>query len=138
MPAISELLYASEFEETTLNNKSVHVSKIPILEDSFVNFNPSKFNNPKIVNIVKALDQRVLGMRGFGDTYGYHLVATGRADVFLEFGPKAWDISAFQIIIKQAGGKYSDFEGNEYALGGTSLATNGLLHEEVLLIIKNS
>ena len=77
-------------------------------------------------------------MRGFGDTYGYHLVATGRADVFFEIGPKAWDISAFQIIIKQAGGKYSDFEGNEYGLGGTSLATNGLLHEEMLKIIKTA
>ncbi|MEK7166159.1 MAG: inositol monophosphatase family protein [Patescibacteria group bacterium] len=55
---------------------------------------------------------------------------------FFEFGPKAWDVSAYQIIIKQAGGMYSDFEGNEFALGGTSLATNGLLHEEMLKIIK--
>ncbi|MBI2017722.1 inositol monophosphatase [Candidatus Daviesbacteria bacterium] len=136
MPAIGELLYASETEETTLNNKPVHVSRILKLEDCFVNFNPSKFNNPKFVNIVKNIDARVLNIRGFGDTYGYHLVATGRADIFFEFGPKAWDISAFQIIIKQAGGKYSDFEGNEYALGGTSLATNGLVHQEMLQIIK--
>lgn len=136
MPAIEELLYASEIEKTTLNNKPVQVSKIPRLEDCFVNFNPSQFSNPKFVNIVKNVDARVLNMRGFGDTYGYHLVATGRADIFFEFGPKAWDISAFQIIIKQAGGKYSDFEGNEYALGGTSLATNGFVHQEMLQIIK--
>jgi len=138
MPAVGELLFASEVENTTLNGKEVHVSKIPELESSFVNFNPSRFDNPKIVNIVKAVDERVLNMRGFGDTYGYHLVASGRADVFFEFGPKAWDISAFQIIIKKAGGKYSDFEGNELALGGTSLATNGLLHEEMLKIIRAS
>jgi len=138
MPAVEELLYASETEKTTLNNKPVHVSQIKQLENSFVNFNPSKFDNPKVVNIVKAVDKRVLNMRGFGDTYGYHLVATGRADVFFEFGPKAWDISAFQIIIKQAGGKYSNFEGNELALGETSLATNGLLHQEMLRIIKAS
>ena len=138
MPAIGELLFASKTEGTSLNGKEVHVSKIPDLESSFVNFNPSKFNNPKFINIVKNVDERVLNMRGFGDTYGYHLVATGRADVFFEFGPKAWDISAFQIIIKQAGGRYSDFEGNEYALGGTSLATNGLVHQEMLQLIKNS
>lgn len=138
MPAIGELLYASATEETTLNNKLVRVSKIPRLEDCFVNFNPSKFDNPKFVNIVKNVDAKVLNMRGFGDTYGYHLVATGRADIFFEIGPKAWDISAFQIIIKQAGGKYSDFEGNEYALGGTSLATNGLVHQEMLQLIKSS
>lgn len=138
MPAIGELLYASETEKTTLNNKSVHVSKIPRLEDCFVNFNPSRFDNPRFVNIVKNVAAKVLNMRGFGDTYGYHLVATGRADIFFEFGPKAWDISAFQIIIKQAGGKYSDFEGNEYAVGGTSLATNGLVHQEMLQIIKTA
>lgn len=138
MPAIGELLYASETETTTLNKKLVHVSQIKELKDSFVNFNPSRFDNPKVVNILKAVDEKVLNMRGFGDTYGYHLVATGRADVFFEFGPKAWDISAFQIIIKQAGGKYSNFEGDEYALEGTSLATNSLLHQEMLQIIKAS
>ena len=138
MPAIGELLYASVEEKTTLNGKPTHVSQIQKLEDSFVNFNPSKFENEKYLSIVKAVDKRVINMRGFGDTYGYHLVATGRAEVFFEIGPKAWDISAFQIIMKQAGGKYSNFEGNEYALGGTSLATNGLLHEEMLRIIKNS
>jgi len=138
MPAVGELLYASETEKTTLNDKPVHVSQIKELENSFVNFNPSNFDNPKFVNIVKAVDAKVLNMRGFGDTYGYHLVATGRADVFFEFGPKAWDISAFQIIIKQAGGKYSNFEGDEFALGGTSLATNSLLHQEMLQIIKTA
>jgi histidinol-phosphatase len=138
MPAIKELLYASENENTTLNNKSVNVSKIALLKDAFVNFNPSNFDAPKFMDIVKAVDNKVLNIRGFGDTFGYHLVASGRADVMFETGPKAWDISAYQIIIKKAGGKYSDFKGDEYALGGTSLATNGLIHEEILSLIKNS
>src|SRR5205823_5089775 len=103
MPAINELLYASEIENTILNNKRTHVSKITNLENSFVNFNPCKFDDPQVLNIVKAVDKKVLNMRGFGDTYGYHLVATGRAEVMFEKGPKPWDISAYQIIIKQAG-----------------------------------
>lgn len=138
MPAISELIFASETERTTLNDKEVHVSKIGRLEDGFVNFNPSNFDDPRLINIVKSVDKKVINLRGFGDTYGYHLVATGRADVMFEIGPKAWDISAYQIIIKQAGGKYSDFDGNEYALGGTSLGTNGLIHEEMLQIVKEA
>lgn len=137
MPVIGELLFASENERTTLNGKNVSVSRISDLSNCFVNFNPGKFDNPHIVHVVKAVGTRVFQMRGFGDLYGYHLVATGRADVFFEFGPKAWDISAFQIIIKQAGGSYSDFEGNERALGGTSLASNGLLHDEMLRIIQS-
>ncbi len=136
MPAIGELLYASEEEQTTLNDNPVHVSAISNLEDCFINFSPNKFDNEKYLNFVKKVDQKVLNMRGFADLYGYHLVATGRSDAFFEIGPKAWDVSAFQIIIKQAGGRYSDFEGNEFGLGGTSLATNGLIHEEMLRLIK--
>ncbi|MBI4097515.1 MAG: hypothetical protein HY426_00575 [Candidatus Levybacteria bacterium] len=138
MPALGEMLFASEEEKTSLNGKAVSVSKIDKLENSFVNFNPTFFDNERFLNIVKTMDKKVLNMRGFGDTYGYHLVATGRSDVFFEIEPKAWDISAYQIIIRQAGGRYSDFEGNEYALGGTSLATNNLLHNEVLDLIKSS
>jgi histidinol-phosphatase len=138
MPMIQEVLYASETETTTLNNKPVHVSGIAEMANSFVNFNPSHFDNQKFLNIVQTVDKKTMHRRGFGDAYGYHLVATGRADIFFEIGPKAWDVSAFQLLIKQAGGKYSDFEGNELALGGTSLATNGLLHEEMLRIIKAS
>lgn len=138
MPAVGELLYASETENTKLNGKPVHVSKISKLEDSFVNFSPSPIDNQKLVNIATTVEKRVINVRGFADTYGYHLVATGRSEVFFETSIKPWDISAFQIIIKQAEGKYSDFEGNEYALGPTSLATNGLLHPEMLRIIKAS
>ena len=135
MPAIHELLFASTEESTTLNGKSVRVSGIDKIEESFVNFNPSNLVDDKFVESIRTIDQKVINMRGFGDTEGYNLVATGRADVMFEKGPKAWDISAYQIIIKQAGGKYSDFSGNELALGGTSLATNGLLHDEMLQIL---
>ncbi len=97
-------------------------------------------DNQKLLNIAKAVEKKVINARGYADTLGYHLVATGRAEVFFEVHVKPWDISAFQIIIKikQAGGKYSNFEGNEYALGPTSLATNDLLHPEMLKIIKAS
>lgn len=137
MPAINELIFASTEEPTTLNGKPVQVSKIDKIEESFVNFNPSNLIDDNFVKAIRVIDQKVLNMRGFGDTYGYHLVATGRADVMFEKGPKAWDISAYQIIIKQAGGKYSDFSGNELALGETSLATNGLLHNDMLKLLNN-
>ena len=138
MPAIGELLYASETENTMLNGKPVRVSQISSLEESFVNFSPNPMDNQKLLNIAKAVDKKVINERGYADTLGYHLVATGRSEVFFEINIKPWDISAFQIIIKQAGGKYSDFNGNEYGLGPTSLATNGLLHPEMLRIIKVS
>lgn len=130
MPALGELLFASTEERTTLNGKEVKVSNISTINDAFVTMGSLK-NNEAYLKAVTTIGEKSLNMRGYGDIHGYHLVATGKADVMFEAGAKPWDISAFQIIIKQAGGKYSDFSGDEFALGPTSLATNGLLHEEM-------
>lgn len=135
MPALNELLSASEEEKTTLNGKAAGVSTIASINDAFVTMDTLK-NNEAYLKAVTTIGEKTLNMRGYGDVHGYHLVATGKADVMFESGAKPWDISAFQIIIKQAGGKYSDFSGNEFALGPTSLATNGLLHGEMLKIFK--
>lgn len=135
MPALKELLFASEEEQALLNGKSVHVSQINSLTEAFVTMGSlNKLENKSFLKAVLTLGNKTLNMRGFGDVLSYHLVATGRAEVMFESGAKPWDISAFQIIIKQAGGKYSDFDGDEFALGPTSLATNGFLHNEMLKI----
>lgn len=136
MPALNELLFASEEEHTTLNGKPVTVSSINSINEAFVTMG-SLQNDEAYLKAVTEIAEKTLNMRGYGDVHGYHLVATGKADVMFESGVKPWDISAFQIIIKQAGGKYSDFNGNEFALGPTSLATNGLLHQEMLKIFQN-
>lgn len=139
MPALKETLFASIEEETSLNGKKVHVSNIESLEEAYVTIGGlNNLKNESYFKAVTKIEERTLNMRGYGDVHGYHLVATGRADVMFEPKTKPWDVSAYQIIIKQAGGKYSDFSGNEFALGPTSLATNGLLHKELVRIFKES
>jgi histidinol-phosphatase len=139
MPAINELLFASEEEETTLNGKPVRVSTIDSLEEAYVNL--GGFGNLKdesFLHAVTTIEKQTINMRGYGDVHGYHLVATGRTEVIFEPKTYPWDVSAYQIIIKQAGGKYSDFNGNEFALGPSSLATNGLVHDKMLEIFKQA
>ena len=137
MPAIGELLFASEDEQTTLNGKKVSVSTIDSISEAYVTIGGfSRLKNKSYLDAVINIENSTLNMRGYGDVHGYHLVVTGRADVMFEPKTKPWDVSAYQIIVKQAGGKYSDFTGNELALGPTSLATNGLLHEKMLEILK--
>ena len=136
MPALGELLFASQDEKTTLNGKPTHVSKIDNLEDAFVTIGGlGRLREKRYLDAVLKLEEKTMNMRGYGDVHGYHLVATGRADVMFEPKVSPWDISAYQIIIKQAGGMYSDFDGDEFALGPTSLATNGLLHQEMVNIL---
>jgi myo-inositol-1(or 4)-monophosphatase len=62
-------------------------------------------------------------------------VAAGRFEGFWEFGLKPWDTAAGVILVEEAGGKITDLDGKPYQLGGTSiLATNGLVHDEMLQI----
>jgi fructose-1,6-bisphosphatase/inositol monophosphatase family enzyme len=69
--------------------------------------------------------------RGWGDAYGYLLVASGRAEIALDPILHIWDAVPLQPVIEQAGGRYTDFSGA--AVAGTSgLASNGLLHDRLL------
>ncbi|MGZ6274436.1 MAG: inositol monophosphatase family protein [Candidatus Limnocylindrales bacterium] len=70
--------------------------------------------------------------RGFGDFWGYALVAEGAAEAMVEVGPKSWDLAAPLVIIEEAGGRVTDLDGRRTIHSGTVLATNGLLHDEVL------
>lgn len=70
--------------------------------------------------------------RGFGDFWGYALVAEGAAEVMVEAGLKPWDIAAPLLVIEEAGGRVTDFDGVRSVYAETFLATNGILHEEVL------
>ena len=70
--------------------------------------------------------------RGFGDFWGYALVAEGAAEAMVEVGPKSWDLAPPMVIIEEAGGRLTDLEGRRTIHSGTVLATNGRLHDEVL------
>ena len=69
--------------------------------------------------------------RGFGDFWGYALLAEGAAEVMVEVGLSIWDIAAPLILVEEAGGRVTDFQGRRIFDGGTTLATNGVLHDEV-------
>ena len=73
--------------------------------------------------------------RGPGDYLGYTLVAQGQGEIYLENGLKPWDIAANQIIVREAGGEFTDIDGNLTIYSGSALATNGKLHKQVLDIL---
>ncbi|HYH92125.1 MAG TPA: inositol monophosphatase family protein [Candidatus Saccharimonadales bacterium] len=70
--------------------------------------------------------------RGFGDFWGYALLAEGAAEAMVEVGLHAWDGAAPFVVIEEAGGRVTDFDGGRTIDRGTILATNGHLHDEVL------
>ena len=70
--------------------------------------------------------------RGFGDFWGYALVAEGAAEGMVEVDLSPWDAAAPAIIVEEAGGRWSDLDGNRRIDTRTFLVTNGVLHQELL------
>ena len=70
--------------------------------------------------------------RGFGDFWGYALLAEGAAEAMIEVGLSSWDAAAPTVLVEEAGGRVTDFAGRRAIDSGSFLATNGLLHDEVL------
>jgi histidinol-phosphatase len=76
--------------------------------------------------------------RGFGDYYGYGLVAEGKAEIYVEVDLKPWDVAPVKILVEEAGGRLTDFSGRPTIYDGTVLATNGRLHGEALQLLAGS
>jgi histidinol-phosphatase len=73
--------------------------------------------------------------RGFGDFWSYMLVAEGAAEITCEPIVSLWDLAAPQVIVEEAGGRFTDLRGVRTADGGDAIATNGPLHDAALAIV---
>jgi histidinol-phosphatase len=76
--------------------------------------------------------------RGFGDFWGHMLVARGSADVMFEPELATWDFAALQVIVAEAGGRMTQFDGSPVLHGGSVLTTNGVLHDELVARLDHS
>jgi histidinol phosphatase-like enzyme (inositol monophosphatase family) len=83
------------------------------------------------------LEDACLLTRTWGDGYGYLLVATGRAEVMIDPIMNAWDAAAVETVVTEAGGRFTDWEGRPRIDSGDGVATNGLVHEEVLRLVRS-
>jgi histidinol-phosphatase len=74
--------------------------------------------------------------RGFGDYLGYGLLAQGKAEIYAEVDLKPWDLAPCKIVVEEAGGRFTDFEGAPTIYTGSALATNGRLHDAALALLR--
>lgn len=73
--------------------------------------------------------------RGFGDFWQHCLVAEGAIDLAAECIVNAWDVAALQVLVQEAGGRFSDLAGQPRHDGGSALSSNGLLHDAALTVL---
>lgn len=78
------------------------------------------------------LTDRVWRVRAYGDFLSYCLLAEGAVDIAAEPEVSLWDLAALDIVVREAGGAFTDLAGTAGPHGGSAVATNSLLHDEVL------
>jgi fructose-1,6-bisphosphatase/inositol monophosphatase family enzyme len=76
-----------------------------------------------------------LTVRTWGDAYGYVLLATGRVEAMADPLISVWDIAPMRVIIPEAGGRVSDEHGKPWVEGGAFVASNGLVHDELIAVL---
>ncbi|KUH83027.1 MULTISPECIES: histidinol-phosphatase [unclassified Mycobacterium] len=79
-----------------------------------------------------ALTDDVWRVRGYGDFYNYCLVAEGAVDIAVEPEVSTWDLAPLDVLVREAGGRFTNLAGEPGPHGGSAVATNGLLHDTVL------
>lgn len=132
--AYGELAWAEEGGGAFLNDQPIHVSGVAQLADAIVSTGNLKTlaRSPGWSRFGELIP-RLSRIRGYGDFVHYHLLARGSLDAVIESDVNILDIAALTVIVREAGGRFTDLAGAAVGLATTSvLATNGPLHETVL------
>jgi myo-inositol-1(or 4)-monophosphatase len=140
-PMRGEMFEAAYKEGAYLNGKRIRVSAVGDLNRSLLatgfpyDIRDSRVNNVVHFNhfIMRAQAVRRCGSAAMDLCY----LACGRFDGFWELKLKPWDMAAGAVIVREAGGRLSDFEGGEFSLlGQETLASNGLIHEAMIEVLR--
>ncbi|PYO33940.1 MAG: hypothetical protein DMD86_09620 [Candidatus Rokuibacteriota bacterium] len=135
-PVTDELFTARRGEGAYKNGERLRVSECEAMKDSTVLHSGLRLvrETGHWDGFVRLFDAGSR-TRGFGDYYGYGLVAEGKAEIYVEVDLKPWDVAPVKILVEEAGGRLTDFAGRPTIYGSTVLATNGRLHAEALRLL---
>jgi histidinol-phosphatase len=127
-PALGGRWWAERGSGAFASGEPIHVSAISTVEEAVLSF--------AIEQRTPELARRAWHARGFGDFWAHMLVAEGAVDGAVDaVGVNEWDLAAVQLIVEEAGGRFSDFVGTARIDSGTAVTSNGLLHDQLLATI---
>src|SRR5262245_47757269 len=127
-PALQSRWWAERGGGAHANGVPIQVSAIAQVEEAVLSFS--------IENEVPPLARRAWHARGLGDFWAHMLVAEGAVDAAVDApGISEWDLAAVQVIVEEAGGRFSDFAGAARIDSGSAVTSNGLLHDELLAAV---
>ena len=132
-PIFDEIIFAEKGKGAWMNNKQMHISNTKDIVSSTISTGNLKTialseNWMNLGKIVSKADR----IRGYGDFYHYHLLASGKIDVVIESDVNILDVAALSLIIEESGGVFTDFLGKRSNLDTTSvIASNPNLYSSI-------
>jgi len=114
-----------------VNEKRISVSKVSTLADASISYSDFVGWGDRLEPFQKMLSQ-AWRTRGIGDFWSHMLVAEGAVDIAIEPSLALWDMAALDIIVREAGGSFSNTAGQSGPFGGSGVSTNGVLHNAVI------
>lgn len=120
------------------NDSPVRLSKVCRCEDAVVSHGGlQQFVERDCEALLGRLGRRTFTQRGFADFHGHAQVLLGRVDAMIDPGVKRWDTCVPAALIREAGGAFTSFSGEHDHGGPDVVASNGLIHDELLGLIQS-
>lgn len=136
IPPLNHTYRALRGDGAYRGDSRIHVSSISAMSEAILFYSSiSWFVKAGKKDEFLELAARTQRQRGFGDFYGFVLVAQGAGEIMIEHGVHIWDVAAIKPIVEEAGGRFSDWNGDPRIDRPDVIASNGKLHDEVLRII---
>jgi histidinol-phosphatase len=114
-----------------INEKRISVSQVASLADASISYSDFVGWGDRLEPFQKMLTN-AWRTRGIGDFWSHMLVAEGAVDIAIEPKLAVWDMAALDIIVREAGGTFTNTAGHNGPFGGSGVSTNGLLHNAVI------
>jgi histidinol-phosphatase len=130
-PLLARRWWATRGGGTYVNGKRCSVSKIARIEDAYI----STVTSGRPAAGLQELIDRAWSAQSLGGFWQHCLVAEGVVDVACQPRPRLWDAAATTLIVAEAGGRVTTYEGGEPADAASYVTTNGLLHDEVVQLL---
>ena len=137
VPVFGQVYRALRGDGAFVNDRRIRVSDTATLADSLMCYSSLRwFQKAGREKTFLELVSRTNRQRGFGDFYGFVLVAEGACDLMIEHGVNSWDVAATKAIVEEAGGRFTDWTDTPTIDKPDVLASNGKVHAETLAILR--
>jgi histidinol-phosphatase len=133
LPAERDLFVAYEGGGARQNGRPLRVSRVGALEDASISHGAlAQFHSDGSTDALVALGTCTHSQRGLTDFDGYRRLLEGRIDAVIDPAVSVWDVAPAAILVREAGGRFTDLDGVATVRGRGALATNGLVHHALV------